>query len=163
MPDTHEAVAGSLAVPYAFPNHEFHDLGRDISTVAAAHTGRRNLEYLWRDVIGLSDLIANLAAVRYGLDVGHYPSFDVFSLVSMFYHALAQIRREGVRLSDGCIPDADHDSLALIELPLNQPLVANVERLPATWEQNGPRLLEEGGQTVYEIVDGLALITARFQ
>ena len=134
MPDTHEAVAGSLAVPYAFPDHELHDLGRDVGMVATTHTGRRDLEYLWRDVIGLSDLIADLAAVRYGLDIGHYPSFDVFGLVSMLYHALAQIRREGVRLSDGCIPDTDHDPLTLVEFSLNQPLVANVERLPATWE-----------------------------
>ena len=81
----------------------------------------------------------------------------------MFYHALAQIRGEGVSLGDRCIPDADHDSLALVEFPLNQPLVANVEGLPATWEQNGSRLLKVGGQLVYEIIDALALITARVQ
>ncbi len=81
----------------------------------------------------------------------------------MLYHALAHIPREGVRLGDGCIPDADHDSLALVEFPLNQPLVAKVEGLPATWEQNGPRLLKVVGQLVYEIVDALALFTTRVQ
>ena len=81
----------------------------------------------------------------------------------MLDHPLAHLGRVRVRLGYWSVPDAHYHTLASVELALNQPLVTDVQGLPATGEQHTLGLLEEVGQLVDQLIHTLALPSTRVE
>ena len=76
----------------------------------------------------------------------------------MLYHPLAYLSRIGIGFGHRGVPDANNHALALVELLLDEPFVANMQWLPTAWQQHALRLLKQVRQLINQFGDALALL-----